>query len=1039
MWFTRISISNPVMATMMMVAILVLGIFSYKRLNVDQFPDVSFPIVVVAVSYPGASAETVETELSRKIEEAVNSVNGIKTVSSRSFEGRSQVIAEFDLFTDPAVAAQEVRDKVATLRAGFHEDVKEPYISRFRPDDQPIVSLALSSNSTDLRALTTLADEVVTKRLESVRGVGQVTLVGDIKREVKIYLKPDRMKELGISVSEVLATLARENQDLPAGSIETARSETLVKVRGKIKTPAEFGDLIVATRGGDAVRLKQLAQVEDGHQAEYSAALVDGKRALSIDIVKVQGANTITVADGVNEAMAELKPELPEGVSLQVVRDSSTGIRNSVTDVRNTLLEGAVLTIFIVYLFLNSWRSTVITGLTLPISLVGTFLAMDMMGFSLNTMTLMALSLSVGLLIDDAIVVRENIVRHIAMGKSHIQAAYDGTEEIGLAVMATTFAIVAVFIPVAFMGGIIGKFFLQFGICVAAAVLISLFVSFTLDPMLSSIWPDPDLHGAQKKGLLGKMHGGIEWLLTQTHVVYGRILAWALHHRKSVLALALGVFVGSFTLVPLIGAEFAPEADLGEAQITIKTPVGSSLDYTLAKVRQAEEALREFSEVKSTYSTLNSGAAVGKNNAQIYVKLVSHKLRQRSQIELQKPFRERLSRIGGIEIAVGTPGGLGGGKPIQVSVLGADIEVLNRIANDIKQKMANINGMVDISSSLEAAKPTLAVDIKRDIASELGVGVDQIGTTLRPLIAGQAASTWQSPNGESYDVRVQLPDSARSSIEDLKDIFLASSKMDANGQPQMVPLRQVADFVPTLGASQIDRKNLSREVLVGANVSGRPAGDLGAELGVALKEIKLPAGYRISTGGSTKDMEETLGYAGSALTMAVIFIYLILASQFKSFLQPIAIMSSLPLSLIGVFLALLVAGSTLNIFSIIGFIMLMGLVVKNAILLVDFANQEVKKGKTHIDALLEAGQVRLRPILMTTGAMIFGMIPLALGLGEGGEQRSPMAHAVIGGLITSTLLTLIVVPVIYTYMEQLSAWLLRLFKGSNTKESNHVR
>ncbi|MFZ2651659.1 MAG: efflux RND transporter permease subunit [Burkholderiaceae bacterium] len=1035
MWFTRVSIGNPVFATMTMVALLVLGVFSYQRLNVDQFPDVSFPIVVVATDYPGASPETVEADISRPIEEAVNTVSGIKTVTSRSYEGRSQVIAEFDLVTDPAVAAQDVRDKVAQVKVGFRPEVKEPWISRFRPDDQPIVSIGVSSGGRKLSELTALADQVIVKRLETVRGVGQVSVVGGVQREIKIVLDPHRMKSLGIGVDQVLATLARENQELPAGSIETERSETLVKVRGRIKEPREFGRLIVATRGGAPVRIEQFAEVRDGVQDESSAALVDGRRALSIDIVKVQGANTIAVANGVNATVAELKARLPADVALEVVRDSSVGIRASVNDVKRTLLEGAALTILIVFLFLKSWRSTVITGLTLPIALVGTFLAMYAMGFTLNTMTLMALSLSVGLLIDDAIVVRENIVRHLAMGKSHFQAALEGTEEIGLAVMATTFTIVAVFIPVAFMGGIIGRFFLQFGVSVAAAVLLSLFVSFTLDPMLSSLWPDPHPAPGARKTLLNRATGLVDSVMDALHRLYGRVLAWALRRRKIALTVALASFLGSFALVPLIGSEFVPEADLGEAQVNIKTPVGSSLDYTLAKTRQAEAALREFAEVDATYATVNSGAAVGKNSAQIYVHLVPRKQRKLSQGALQQPLRERLARIGGIEVSVGTPGGMGGGKPIQVSLLGPDIEQLGRIAEEVKLEMAGIRGATDIDSSLEAAKPTLAIDINRDLASDLGVGVDQIGSALRPLVAGTAASTWKAPDGESYDVQVRLPRDQRTSAADLKDIAITSSQIGADGSPRMVPLQQVAQFTPIVGASRIDRKNLRREVLIGANASGRPAGDIGADLGKLLKTIDLPAGYSFSMGGSNKDMQETLGYAAAALALAVIFIYLILASQFKSFLQPIAIMSALPLSLVGVFLALLATGSTLNIFSIIGFIMLMGLVTKNAILLVDFANQAVAAGKSRIDALLEAGQVRLRPILMTTAAMIFGMLPMALGLGEGGSQRSPMAHAVIGGLITSTLLTLIVVPVIYTYTEQLGAWVLCKFRSAPAGEA----
>lgn len=1025
MWITRVSIGNPVFATMMMVALLVLGLFSYQRLGVDQFPDVSFPIVVVSTLYPGASPETVETEVSRPIEEAVNSVSGIKTVSSRSYEDRSVVIVEFNLATDPAVAAQDVRDKVAQIKVSFRDEVDEPTVSRFNPDDQPIISIAVSSATRGLRDLTTLTDQVISKQLETVRGVGRVTVVGGVKRQIRIDLKPAEMKAFGLSVNRVVDAINEENQDLPAGSITTDRSETLVKISGRIVDPKQFAGLIVARRGGTPVRLGQVANIEDSQEEESSSALVDGKHALSADIVKIQGANTIAVAEGVRETVAELGRSLPADVELSVVRDTSIGIRNSVADTRTTLIEGAALTIAIVFLFLMSWRSTLITGLTLPIALIGTFLAIYAFGYTINVMTMMALSLSVGILIDDAIVVRENIVRHVAMGKDHHAAALEGTQEIGLAVMATTFTIVAVFLPVAFMGGIIGQFFFQFGITVSAAVLISLFVSFTLDPMLSSIWPDPSLNQRPKKGPAAWLIAVHDAIGASVSGVYRGMLAWSLGHRKSVLALALLIFIGSFMLVPMIGTEFVPEADLGEAQITLEAPVGSSLDYTRAKVRQVDAALHEFPEVDYTYATINTGASVGKNTVALYVRLTDRKSRARSQKQLQQVFRQRLSEIAGLKVAIGTPSGMSGGKPIQVSVQGQDIAELEKLANAVMEAMRKIPGMVDIDSSLEAAKPTLSVELNRDLASDLGIGIDDVGQALRPLIAGKVTGSWKAPDGESYDVSVQLPKSERTRASDLDQVYLASNQTNADGTPRMVPLRQVTQLVPALGATQINRKDLKREVLVGANASGRPAGDLGKELGVALAKLDVPPGYRLVMGGSTKDLQETAGYAAAALSLAIIFIYLILASQFGSFLQPVAIMASLPLSLIGVFLALLITGSTLNIFSIIGFIMLMGLVTKNAILLVDFANQAVKQGKSRFDAIVEAGSVRLRPIMMTTAAMIFGMIPLALGLGEGGEQRSAMAHAVIGGLITSTLLTLLVVPVIYSYLEEFSSWVKR--------------
>ena len=1023
MWFTRISIDNPVFATMMMAALLVLGLFSYSRLPVEQFPDVTFPVVVISTDYPGASPENVEEEVSRKIEEAVNTISGIKTLSSRSYEGLSVVVVQFDLAIDAKAAANDVREKIAVLRPTFRAEIKEPKISRFNPDDSPVVSVAVTSANRPLRELTTLADQVIKKRLENVGGVGQATLVGGVKREIKVFLDLDALEANKVGADQVIRALQSENQELPAGSVVTPGQEKIVQIRARMGTPADFRNLIVARRGGKAVTLGQVAEIADGQQEEESAALINGERALSIDIVKAQGENTIGVLDGVRKAVFDMQGLLPSGVKVEIVRDASTGIRNSVADVKKTLLEGAGLTIAIVFLFLASWRSTVITGLTLPIALIGSFLFIYAFGFTLNVLTLMALSLSVGLLIDDAIVVRENIVRHVAMGRDHRTAALEGTREIGLAVLATTFSIVAVFLPVGFMGGIIGRFFHQFGLTVAAAVLISMFVSFTLDPMLSSIWQDPEAEGHFGKGPLGRMLAWFHRFMERVSLAYERLLGWSLAHRKSVMVLALVAFFGSFPILKYIGTEFVPEPDMSELQIQFKTPVGSSLDLTTAKARQVEAALRDFQEIRNTYTTINTGLVQGKHRANVFVQLVPRKERTRSQEELTRPMRERLAQVAGIEVTqIGAFKSVSSGKPLQVSVLGQERDVLDDISRQVLAAARSVPGAVDLESSNEASKPQIAVDLKRELASDVGIGVGQVATIMRPLLAGQAAGNWRAEDDQYYDVQVRLNRNNRTRAEDLARIPLASSQTDASGAPRMVMLRDIANIQSASGAQQINRKEQLREVLVSGNVFNRPAGDVANELQKKLDAIVLPPGYRFSIGGSSKDIQESMAYAAQALALAVVFIYLILASQFGSFLQPVAIMMSLPMSLIGVILALLVARSTLNIFSIIGFIMLMGLVTKNAILLIDFVNQERRAGVQRREAVLAAGRIRLRPILMTTLAMIFGMFPLALGLGEGAEQRAPMGQAVIGGVITSSLLTLVVVPVIYTYLDDIATW-----------------
>lgn len=1025
MKLTQIAVDNPVFATMMMVALLVMGLFSYRQLGIDQFPNVDFPIVVVTTDYPGASPETVESEISRKIEESVNAIAGLKTLTSRSLEGRSIVIAEFELSVPSPVAMQDVREKVQMVRASFRPEIKEPLIQRFNPDDQPIVSIAVRSDVRSVRDLTTLADQIIIKRLQTVRDVGRATIAGGLKRQINIELDPGRMHALRVGVNDIMRAIKDENQNFPAGNVQRGNDDRVIEVTGRVVDPGDFADLIVARRGQAPVYLRQVANVVDGQQELENVATLNGERALAIDVVKTQGSNTIEVARGVRRAVAELQSSLPPDVKLEIVRDSSRGIQNSVDNVQQTMVEGGILTIAIVFLFLHSWRSTVITGLALPISVFGSFMVMAAFGFTLNVLTLMALSLAIGILIDDAIVVRENIMRHIGFGKTHRQAAIDGTNEIGLAVLATTFCIVAVFLPVAFMGGIIGRFFFQFGVMVSAAVLISLFVSFTLDPMLSSVWYDPQAHG---NGRFARIVNNTQ---EKANGAYRVVLGWALRWPKTTLLIALATFVGSFALPKYIGFEFVPQADLGEQVVSIETPVGSSLEYTEAKMRQVDAALREFPEIAYTYGTVNTGYANGKNQASLYLKLKPLKDRKRSPEQLAQPIRERLASIPGILASINIPGGPGGGvqKQLQLSLQGPDTNVLDTISQDVMKRAAGIRGLVDLDRNLKAAKPILSVRLRRDAASDLGLGTSAVAQSLRPLFAGDETSLWRAPDGENYMVMVRLPTDDRTGIADLQRIWFTAGT-EPNGLPRMVHIAQIADVVTDVGASQINRRDLNREVQITANVHGRSAGEVSADLQQILTEIKLPPGYRFVFGGSTKDMAESAAYAGQALLMAVILIYLILASQFGSFLQPIAIMMSLPMSLIGVFLGLLVAGTTLNIFSAIGFIMLMGLVTKNAILLVDFFNQARERGTPVHDALLEAGSIRLRPILMTTLAMVFGMLPLALGLGEGATQRAPMAHAVIGGLISSTLLTLVVVPVVLVYIDRLSLWATRRFSRS---------
>ncbi|HSV20420.1 MAG TPA: efflux RND transporter permease subunit [Casimicrobiaceae bacterium] len=1029
MWITRTSINNPVFATMVMIGITVLGLFSYARLRVEQMPDTSLPFVFILTQYPGASPEAVEVDVTKPVEYAVNQVAGVKMIRSNSTEGQSGVYVEFRLSTNVNQAIQDVRDKIATVRPGFPKDVKDPLVVRADQDNnQPVVSLAVMSETVGLRELTSLTDQTIVKALENLPGVARINVNGRVTRQILVQIKPDALTALGIGVDQVINAIREANQDVPAGRLSRGVTESIVRVEGKIKDPVQFGRIVVAQQGGGPVYLTQVADVIDGEKEQDSISRINGRAAITLDVQKAQDANIIETANNVRAAVADLKGRIPSDVEVRVAYSTADAVERSVNRVKSTIVEGGILTILIVFLFLHSWRSTVITGLTLPLAVVATFIALNAFGFTLNFLTLMALSLCIGLLIDDAIVVRENIVRHLGMGKDHLTAAREGTDEIGLAVMATTFAIVAVFVPIAFMSGIIGRFFFQFGMTVAVAVLVSLFVSFTLDPMLSSIWHDPPGSRFARVPWLGRFMDRVERAIDWMHRLYAVILEWALSHRVAVLVIALVTFVGSLFIVPLVGTEFVPEADQSFISLRLNTPVGSSLEYTNAKVLEVEQALKPISEAQLMITTV--GTEDGRNYARVNLRLTDAAERTRSQKDIERQVRELLRPIPGIELALGFD------RPVWVNLLGPDPETMTKLINDFAAKVAKVPGIADLEVSEKARNPALSIRLNNDQASELGISVQQVGSTIRPLLAGDTVSYWLGPDGQNYEVNVQLSRDRRQLASDLGNLYLSTNKRGPDGALRMVPLRQVAELVESTSPQIVKRQELQRRVALYANVQGRPSGDVNNDVAKIMKATDLPPGYRFDVGGQAKDMQESFQAAMAALGLAIIFIYLILASQFASFTQPIAIMASLPFSLIGVFLALLLTGTTLNIFSMIGFIMLMGLVTKNAILLVDFANRARRAGAPLRQALLDAGQVRLRPIVMTTAAMIGGMLPLALGIGEGGETQAPMGRAIIGGVVTSTLLTLVVVPVIYTYLD---GWSERFKARRAARRAAHAR
>ena len=855
MWFTKVSLNNPVFAAMVMLAFVVLGLFSLQRLQVDQFPNVDFPVVVISTEYPGAAPTIVESEVTKKVEEAVNSVAGINALYSRSYENLSVVIVEFQLHIQGRKAAEDVREKIGQVRPLLRDEVKEPRVLRFDPASRAIWSVAVLPQAADGRAapspieLTNWADQVLKKRLENVRGVGAVQLVGGAKREIHIQLRPPALEALGVTPDQVLAAVRGDNQDQPLGALRTAAQELTVQLAGRVERPEDFARLVVARRGGAPVHLGQVADVRDGAQEQESLALHNGQRTLLLNVQKAQDENTIGVVDGLYRAVAEMQSELPPGIRLEPVVDQSRPIRVAVQNVRQTLLEGAVLTVLIVFLFLNSWRSTVITGLTLPISIIGTFFFMQVLGFTVNMITLMALSLCVGLLIDDAIVVRENIVRHAQMGKRSYDAAMDGTQEIGLAVLATTLSIVAVFLPIGFMQGIIGKFFHEFGLTIVAAVMISMFVSFTLDPMLSSVWHDPSIHAhGQRAGppvtlyerTIGRVTGWFDHASDRLADGYQRLLGWSLAHKPLTLLIAAAIFGLSVAMVRLLGTEFVPKADFSETNVAFYTPQGSSLEATEAKARQVDAILRGYPEVRYTVATLNSGNALGKTNASLYIRLVDRHERARNADDLAADFRQRLRAVPGITVTqAGLLEPVGGQKQIEFSLQGPDQAELERLARPLMEQLRDIPGLVDLDSSSKPDKPTVEVTVKREAASELGLSTAQIAAPLRTLIAGTTVGNWRAPDDQTYDVIVRLAADARTAPQDLERLPLTAG-VNADGTPRIVRLNQVASLSEATGTNQINRRAMLREIQITANTHGRATGEVSGDIRAALAPKASP-------------------------------------------------------------------------------------------------------------------------------------------------------------------------------------------------------
>ncbi len=1007
MFLSDFSIKQPVTTVAIVIVLMCLGLLALKNLRVNQIPDVDQPVMVVNFPYPGASPETVEREIVNRVEKALQSIPQVYEIRSTSSEGNARIVIIFDFKKEMTEAADEIRNAIASVRYKLPIEMREPVLYRIDPSAQPIMELALSSERQTHAEISRLAEDVLADRLRGLDGVAVVNVEGSLRRELSVLLHADKLREFNVSVSDVVNALRAQNTTAPVGRVKGVLDEQNIRLVGRIESPAEFNDVVVRRAGNEIVRLGQVATVEDGFAEPETISLRNGHPNVGVSVIRSREASTVSVAELVRKEVAEINKTLPEGTQLDVTMDGGEDASSSLRNVVEALIFGAVLTIFVVYAFLNSWRSTLITSLSLPTSVIAAFIAVWAAGFTLNFMTLLGLSLAIGVLIDDAIVVRENIVRHMERGEDRVTAARNGTAEIGLAVTATTFSIVAVFVPVAFMGGSAGEWFRPFGVTVVTSVLVSLLISFTLDPMLSAYWGDPPGYAHSERRGLGKYLQQFNRWFDHQADRYGRVISWALHHRKWMAGIAVLTLALALVLQATIGgSEFLPKSDYGMIAVEVRTPSSASLEYARGKVEKAAELARSMPETVATNTRVNAGGG------RIYVDIGKSRDRSRSAVEVAAALRVLLKQLVGAEYVVLDDLNNGAQKPVQIRFYGEESRRLMEITNAYMEKMRGIPGAVDVGLSEQEPKDELRIELDRGLANQLGISMSDAAQALRVAFAGVEVGDWVDPVGESRDVAVRLRAEDRVTASNIEHLPVAVA-----GTDMMVPLEQIATVTLDKGPARIQHLDGRRTVTVSANVEGRAAGEVTADAMKIAKAIEFPNGYGLTLGGASRDQAEIFSEMLTALVLGIGVMYLVLVMQFGSFTAPLPVMLSLPLSLIGVVLALLVTGGTLNLMSLIGVIMLMGLVAKNAILLLDCARREEAQGVDREEALMHAGRMRLRPILMTTFALVAGMVPVAIGLGEGGEFYRPMAVAIIGGVLTSTALTLLVIPSFYDSIE----------------------
>jgi hydrophobe/amphiphile efflux-1 (HAE1) family protein len=1007
MFLSNFSVKKPIATIVLILAMMCMGLLALSKLRVNQSPDVELPFIILNVPYPGASPDTVEREIINRLEKSMQSIPGVTEVNAEAEEGMATIFMKFDFKRNLIEASDDVRNAIASVRYKMPIEMREPILRRIDPSAQPIMSVALSSSKQSHAELSRVAEDQLADKFRAIPGVSTVQVNGSLKRELSVLLHAEKLREYNVSVSDVTNALRTQNTNAPVGKVRGTLDEKSIRLVGRIERPEDFQQIVVKRNGDTIVRLNQVADIKDGFADINGLSIRSGSPNVGIQIARSRDASTVAVARDVRKMVDEIQKELAAGTKLEVVRDGGKDAQRSLNNVVESLIFGAVLTIFVVYAFLNSWRSTLITALSLPTSVMAAFIAVWLCGFTLNFMTLLGLSLAIGVLIDDAIVVRENIVRHMESGEDRRTAALNGTAEIGMAVASTTFSIMAVFIPVAFMPGISGEWFRPFALTVTCSVAVSLFISFTLDPMLSAFWGDPPgYHHAPKSGISKVLARFNTWFDHQADR-YGNVIAWALHHRRWMAAIAVASFAGAIGLhMWKGGSAFLPKQDGSNLAIDVRTPASSSVEYARLKMEEAAALARGIKEVKETNSYINP------SGGRIYVDVGMRNERQRTGSEIAVELREKIGRLVGAEYVVQDDLNNGGGKPVQIEFTGPDSRKLMELTSVYMDKLRQVPGAVDVGLSQQDPKDELQIELDRALANSMGISVGDAATALRVAFAGIEVGDWVDPTGETRDVAVRLDPSDRVNTENI-----AHLPIPVIGSNMMVPLDQIAKITMGKGPSGIEHKDGKRVITVSANAQGRSNGEVTADAMKLAKSMDFPPGYGLSLGGAGKDQAELFTQMVISLLSGIGLMYLILVMQFGSFTAPAAVMLSLPLSLIGVVLALLLTKGTINLMSLIGIIMLMGLVAKNAILLLDAARSREAEGMDREEALMAAGRARLRPILMTTFALIAGMLPVAMAYGESGQFYQPLAIAIIGGTITSTLLTLLVVPTFYDSIE----------------------